>query len=63
VVPGDGDVASGLTAALRQQRIAVVAGHGSHAWGDDLWQALQWTPILEESAQVLWLLRVLTGEG
>ena len=63
VVPGDGDVAGALAAALRQHRIAVVAGHGSYAWGEDLWQALQWTSILEESAQVLWLLRVLTGEG
>jgi L-fuculose-phosphate aldolase len=63
VVPGDGDVAGALAAALRQRQIAVVAGHGSYAWGEDLWQALQWTSILEESAQVLWLLRVLTGEG
>jgi len=59
VVAGDGDVA----AALRQHKIAVVAGHGSYAWGEDLWQALQWTSVLEESAQVLWLLRVLTGES
>ena len=63
VVPGDWDVAAGLTAALRQHRIAVVTGHGSYAWGEDLWQALQWTSILEESAQVLWLLRILTGES
>ena len=63
VVAGDGDVAAALAAALRQHKIAVVAGHGSYAWGDDLWQALQWTSVLEESAQVLWLLRVLTGEG
>lgn len=61
VVPGDGDVAGGLAAALRRHRIAVVAGHGSYAWGEDLWQALQWTSILEESAEVLWLFRVLTG--
>jgi len=63
VVPADGDVAAGLAAALRQHPIAVVAGHGSYAWGEDLWQALQWTSILEESAQVLWLRRVLTGES
>jgi L-fuculose-phosphate aldolase len=63
VVAGDGDVAAALAAALRQHKIAVVAGHGSYAWGEDLWQALQWTSVLEESAQVLWLLRVLTGEG
>ena len=62
VVAGDGDIAA-LAAALRQHKIAVVAGHGSYAWGEDLWQALQWTSVLEESAQVLWLLRVLTGES
>ena len=63
VIAGDGDVAAALAAALRQHKIAVVAGHGSYAWGEDLWQALQWTSVLEESAQVLWLLRVLTGES
>ena len=63
VVAGDGDVAAALAAALRQHKIGVVAGHGSYAWGEDLWQALQWTSVLEESAQVLWLLRVLTGES
>ena len=63
VVPGDGDIGDALAAALQQHKIAVVAGHGSYAWGEDLWQALQWTSVLEESAQVLWLLRVLTGES
>ena len=58
-----GTLRGALAAALRQHQIAVVAGHGSYAWGEDLWQALQWTSILEESAQVLWLLRVLTGES
>ena len=60
VVAGDGDVANALASALQQHKIAVVAGHGSYAWGENLWQALQWTSVLEESAQVLWLLRVLT---
>jgi L-fuculose-phosphate aldolase len=63
VVAGDGDIAAALAAAVRQRKIAMVAGHGSYAWGEDLWQALQWTSVLEESAQVLWLLRVLTGES
>ena len=63
VVAGDGDVAADLAAALRQHQIAVVAGHGSYALGEDLWQALQCTSVLEESAQVLWLLRVFTGES
>jgi L-fuculose-phosphate aldolase len=43
--------------ALREAPIVLARGHGSYARGDDLWQALQWTSVLEESAQVLWLLR------
>jgi L-fuculose-phosphate aldolase len=45
--------------ALRDRPIVLARGHGSYARGDDLWQALQWTSILEESAQVLCLLRSL----
>ena len=59
VVPRGEDVAQALADALRQHRIVVVAGHGSYARGESLWQALQWTSVLEESAEVLWLLRVL----
>lgn len=59
VVAREGDVAEELAQALREHPIAVVAGHGSYARGESLWQALQWTSVLEESAQVLWLLRVL----
>ena len=59
VVPRGENVARALADALRQHRIVVVAGHGSYARGDSLWQALQWTSVLEESAEVLWLLRVL----
>ncbi len=45
--------------ALREASIVLARGHGSYARGDDLWQALQWTSELEESAQVLWLLRAM----
>ncbi len=45
--------------ALRKASIVLARGHGSCARGDDLWQALQWTSVLEESAQVLWLLRAM----
>lgn len=45
--------------ALRDRPIVLARGHGSYARGDDLWQALQWTSILEESAQVLWLRRAM----
>ena len=47
--------------ALREAPIVLARGHGSYARGDDLWQALQWTSVLEESAEVLWLLRSLRG--
>jgi len=63
VVPRGENVAQALADALRQHRIVVVAGHGSYARGDSLWQALQWTSVLEESAEVLWLLRVLRQEA
>ncbi len=59
VVPRGEDVARALADALRQHKIVVVAGHGSYARGQSLWQALQWTSVLEESAEVLWLLRAL----
>ncbi len=48
-----------IAQALSQHPIAVARGHGSYASGVDLWQALQWTSILQESAQMLWLLRSL----
>jgi L-fuculose-phosphate aldolase len=45
--------------ALADAPIVLARGHGSYAHGDDLLQALQWTSVLEESAEVLWLLRFL----
>ena len=51
--------AEDVTQALRDAVIVMARGHGSYARGDDLWQALQWTSVLEESAQVLWLLRAM----
>ena len=59
IVPRSENVAQALADTLRQHRIAVVAGHGSYARGESLWQALQWTSVLEESAEVLWLLQAL----
>ena len=52
--------AEGVARALQDAAIVMARGHGSYARGDDLWQALQWTSVLEESAQVLWLLRGLS---
>ena len=51
--------AEGVARALRDAPIVMARAHGSYARGDDLWQALQWTSVLEESAQVLWLLRAM----
>jgi len=51
--------AEDVAQALRDAVIVMARGHGSYARGDDLWQALQWTTVLEESAQVLWLLRAM----
>lgn len=51
--------AEGIAEALRRSPVALARGHGSYARGEDVWQALQWTSVLEESAQVLWLLRSL----
>ena len=48
-----------LATSLKRYLIAVTSGHGSYARGQSLWQALQWTSILEESSQVLWLLNGL----
>ncbi len=53
--------AAGIASALEERVITLVRGHGSYARGADLAEALQWTSVLEESAQVLWLLRTLQG--
>lgn len=49
--------AEAVAEALKGTPIVVARGHGSYARGADLWEALLWTSVLEESAQVLWLLR------
>ena len=48
-----------IAKALQEAPIVLARGHGSYARGDDLWQALKWTSVLEESAEVLWLLRAM----
>jgi L-fuculose-phosphate aldolase len=63
VVPRGENVAQALADALRQHKVVVVAGHGSYARGESLWQALQWTSVLEESAEVLWLLQTPRQEA
>ena len=58
---GGKDVVERVSAALRDRPVVVVRGHGSYARGADLWQALQWTTVLEESAQVLLLREQVRG--
>lgn len=36
-------------------RIVAVRGHGTFAWGEDVWDALRVTSALEESAHVMYL--------
>ena len=49
-----------LAATMQQYPIVVTPGHGSYGGGDNLWEALQRTSVLEESAQVIWLLKGLS---
>ena len=50
-----GEEARPVAEALREQRIVVVRGHGSFAWGTDIWDALRVTSALEESAHLIHL--------
>ena len=52
-------VADKVVEALQSATIVVVRGHGSYARGSDLWEALKWTSILEESAEILWLRQMI----
>jgi len=51
--------AEGLASALASAPVALWRGHGSYARGRDLWQALLYTTVLEESARILWLSRAI----
>ena len=54
-----GGLASIIAQALKQHRIIMVHGHGSFAIGQLLEEAYNYTTALEESCQVLYLLRSL----
>ncbi len=54
-----GSLASIIAQALKQHRIIMVHGHGSFAIGQLLEEAYNYTTALEESCQVLYLLRSL----
>jgi len=54
-----GSLASIIAQALKQHRIIMVHGHGNFAIGQLLEEAYNYTTALEESCQVLYLLRSL----
>ncbi len=41
-----------VTEALQRCPVVLVRGHGSFAMGADLWEALNYTSVLEEAAQI-----------
>lgn len=57
-----GGLADIIAAALKQCRVIMVHGHGSFAIGQLLEEAHNYTDFLEESCQVICLLKSLQGE-
>ncbi|MPZ98759.1 MAG: hypothetical protein GEU80_05350 [Dehalococcoidia bacterium] len=55
-----GEEALPVAEALRERRIVAVRGHGTFAWGTDIWDALRVTSALEESSQLIHLRGVTT---
>lgn len=55
------ELAEEIARALKKHKIVLVRGHGSFAAGQIMEEAHQWTSALEESCQVLWLLRSLVS--
>lgn len=58
-----GGLADIIAGALKQHRIVMVHGHGSFAIGQLLEEAHNYTDSLEESCQVICLLKSLQGES
>jgi L-fuculose-phosphate aldolase len=58
-----GGLADVIAQALKQRRIVMVHGHGSFAIGQLLEEAQNYTTSLEESCQVICLLKSLQGES
>lgn len=57
--PYDPTEAAGAVAqALETARIVVVRGHGTFAWGVDLWEAMHWSSALEHSCRILLMTRL-----
>jgi len=58
-----GGLADIIALALKQRRVVMVHGHGSFAIGQLLEEAHNYTDSLEESCQVICLLKSLQGES
>jgi L-fuculose-phosphate aldolase len=58
-----GGLADIIAQALKQRRVIMVHGHGSFAIGQLLEEAQNYTTSLEESCQVICLLKSLQGES
>jgi len=58
-----GGLADVIAEALREHRVVMVHGHGSFAIGQLLEEAHDYTASLEESCQVICLLKSLRGEA
>ncbi len=54
-----GDLSEEITEALKENKVVLVRGHGSFAIGQLLEEAYRYTTALEESCQLLYLLRTL----
>ncbi len=55
----DHEAPAAVARALAECPIVIVRGHGTFAMAPDLWQALSYTTVLEEAAQIL----VLAGDA
>ena len=56
-----GCLAEIIAQGLKEHRIVLVCGHGTFAAGQLIEEAYKYTAALEESCQVLWLVKTLKG--
>ncbi len=53
---GSQELAQAVAQTLMDAPVVVVRGHGTFAKGEDLWDALRYTSVLETSCEILYLL-------
>jgi L-fuculose-phosphate aldolase len=56
------ELAEVVATALKYYKIVMVRGHGCFSTGQLLEEAYQWASCLEESSQILYYLRTISGE-